>query len=213
MIIKGADRGVLNDVLTIVALAETRGIRLRGGAWRKLTGELESDWLAELDCFWAAERLAAGHAPNRLWNPFSQAGLSVKAFLRARTRRADLARSIHLRSAPPPPVRSRRTEVAKALLAGLAPNNLYRLEARPFLDHTTYEGQDGFWGPLSPESVLTGSRPALVVGAPQQRRIGPGTYRPYLRLAALVDETILAEVAPNRLDELIGDGFLPLDGQ
>lgn len=49
MLFEAANLGVIEDVVTIIAILESGGIRNRKGDWRKYTDEKQSDLLAELD--------------------------------------------------------------------------------------------------------------------------------------------------------------------
>jgi ATP-dependent helicase HrpA len=86
MIVEAEERGVLDDVLTIAAILEQRGITERTCRIRQFTQEHQSDCLAQMDVYLAAREL--DNETKRLY------GIHVKRYYDAVKRRKLLADSL-----------------------------------------------------------------------------------------------------------------------
>jgi len=200
MVIEAARLGEEEDVTTIVALLEAGGLRAsKDDRWRKLTAEIQSDLLAELDLFEACQGFSG--------EDFRENGVFAKAYFRAKEIRAKLRQA--LVSAGISFDRSEkhdRQAIMKACVAGMV-DHLYHTDG-----WSDYHNGSGGTRQKARESVVSGS-PEWVVGLPKD--IGFKDRRGYdrvLNLVAMVtavDPMWLAEVAPQlvRLDTGLSPHF------
>lgn len=193
MVVEAHRLGVMEDVCSIVAILEQKSIRDKSAKWMSLTQERESDLLAELDVYKAAENTRGGDALKEI-------GVFVSSYFRAK----DLRRK--LREALPAEYRQGRQTgdrqaVLKACVAGLV-DHLYHHEG-------CGEYRNGETGTrtLARESVLNSAdrRPEWIVGKPMAisgiNKRGRRFTLSLVSQATKVDPMWLGEIAPQLIVE------------
>lgn len=188
MIVEADRLGVVDDILTVAAILEQGEITARPRdrydepKWKRLiNGERESDILAQLAVYKAAERM------NK--DEMFESGIFIKAFYQAKEKRR------HLEQALRGKVREftssgNRADIIRAVAAGMV-DHLYRNS------YGSLRNGDGENRELGRESIVSGAE--WLVGLPFDLQIK--TRRGFMtlhlvRMATKVDPTILAEAAP-----------------
>ncbi len=192
MVVEAEKRGVVDDVLTIAAILEAESLRDRTGAWRQLTREQESDLLAELDVWQAAQNMR--HSEMR------DAGIFGLAYQRAKDNRRKLvdalkAHRVRFGSS------GKREDILKSCVAGMV-DHLYRSNGYG-------EYQNGGYGTRQKarESVVVGN-PDWITGMPKdiqfKNRRGRLCTLNLVSQVTKVDPMWLTEVAPQLASEKTG---------
>ncbi len=188
MLIEADRLGVVEDVLTVVAILEQGGITMRPkgpydvSAWRTLcSGEQTSDLLAQLSVWKQAERMGK--------QQMTENGIFANAFYQAKAKRHHIGESLRgkvreFRSS------GNKENILKAVCAGM-------------VDHL-YQSHGGDWKngddqvrQLARESVVVGGQ--WIVGLPFDLEITTRRGKMTLRLvqmATKVDPSWLLEIAP-----------------
>ena len=186
MIVEGARLGVLPTVLVAAAIRETGGIiDPRNGAWRRLTKERESDVLAQVDVFRAAQTVPDEYLEDL--------GVLPTSFGCAEDYRDHLLDVLH--GMYPLEETGTRQDVLRAVCAGMV-NNLYR-----YVGFEGYRNSDeGGTRILSRHSVLP-RVVDFVVGSPFDLEVpmknGDTRVLNLLTMATRVTPALFCSVAPH----------------
>jgi HrpA-like RNA helicase len=199
-----ADRlGVIDDVLTVAAIMEVKGITIPPPSrknplrpdWREMVqNERESDVMAQLHVWKLAETMTK--------DQMRENGVSLRDYFRAKEIRSHLAdavkRYFSFGSS------GDRVSILKAVCAGMVDHLFQGEYAR------VYRNGDGISRELGQSSVVFGAK--WVVGLPfdleiQARFGGKRTLR-LIELASKVDPAWLAEVAPQLAEVKTGGTFV-----
>jgi len=184
MAVEGAKKGVTDDVVTIAAIMEAKGLRDRSDKWKTYTRETESDLLAELD-LWNASRGRSGAELREM-------GIFAQAVQRTREYRGKISEAL-ARSGIRGSSSGNRTEILRSCVAGMV-DHLYHRDYG-------YDYRNGGSGDrkLARESVVQG-RPEWIVGIPKDisftDKRGRQGVLPIVTMASKVDPAWLMEVAP-----------------
>lgn len=187
MVLEGAERGCIDDVLTIAAIMEIGSLKARSGEWTRITEESESDLLIEMDLYRAAHNFSRAE--------MSEVGIFAKHYFKARELRSKLATA--LRGLVQFQNGGSREDVLRAVVAGMV-DHLYEFSTYSF-GSPHYKNGDGTNRQLARESVVVNG-PRWVVGLPfdlqvPTRRGGTRTLN-LIQWVSKVDPTWLVEVAP-----------------
>lgn len=195
MIVEADKKGVVDDVLTIAAILEAGGISDRTDAWRSFTQETESDLLAQLDIWKAAN--------NKRNGELREMGIFAKSYFRAKETRRKLVSALRTHR-----IRfgsnGNRTDILKACVAGMV-DHLYRNDG-----YGDYRNGGNGDRQKARESVVSGS-PDWIVGLPKdiqfKNRRGYLCTLNLVSMVTQVDPMWLAEVAPQLVS--IEEGLSP----
>jgi HrpA-like RNA helicase len=185
MIVEAERLGVMDDVLTIVAILEQGSIRARDGKWTSLTQEKESDLLAELDVWHAAEGMSG--------QVMRESGIFAPAFFKAKDLRRKLLGVLpsSMRYCNNP--KCTRRDVLVACVAGMV-DHLYRSEGSG-----SYRNGGSTSRQLAKESVVSGGA-EWVTAKPFTISGKNARGRPFMinliTQVTKVDPTWLVEIAP-----------------
>jgi HrpA-like RNA helicase len=183
MLVEAEKHGVVDDVLTLVSILETGGIRDKSTEWKKHTQETESDLLAELDLWERAQGKRNGE--------LREMGIHSKSYWRAKELRKKLDGELR-RSKVRRGSTGNKKNILRACVAGMV-DHLYQSEG-----YDSYKNGDGQYRQLARESVVQ-NRPQWIVGLPKdiqfKGRRGLQTLN-LVSMASKVDPKWLAEVAP-----------------
>lgn len=164
MVVEAQRLGVLEQVVTIAACVEAKGVRDFANEnspfsgvddrdnWKALTAEDRSDLLAELDCYLRAERMTPD---ERL-----VAGIHEKRFLRAVEIRDHLVRALRSVDIEVVSTNTDRNEVLRACVAGLQ-DHVYRP-----IGNGQYVNGSGSPRQLAHGNVIEEAGKNLIVGIP-----------------------------------------------
>ena len=180
MIVEAVRRGVLDDVLTIAAILEQRGITERSCDLRRFSDEHQSDCLAQLDVYWAARTLSNG-SRNSL-------GIHVKRYNEAVKRRELLVDSLEGKVSFG--TTGNRNDIIASICAGML-DNVYRGHGSSVKD------ANKVWRRIAHESVCRAS--GTVVGIPFDTDSDQ-----LLTMVTSVDEEELFALAPHLLRSEVG---------
>jgi len=183
MIVEAERLNVMDEVLTIVAILEQGSIRARDGKWTSLTQEKESDLLAELDVWYAAEGMSG--------QVMRESGIFAPAVFKAKDLRRKLLSVLpsSMRYCNNP--KATRRDILVACVAGMV-DHLYRNE------YGSYRNGGSTSRQLAKESVVSGgewvtAKPFTISGTNHRGR--PFTIN-LITQVTKVDPTWLVEVAP-----------------
>ncbi|MBD3311013.1 MAG: DEAD/DEAH box helicase [Candidatus Magasanikbacteria bacterium] len=193
MIIEADKRGVVDDVITIAAILNVKGICDRTGAWRAYTVEKRSDVLVELD-LWQAAR---GKRNREL----RDMGIFAKDYQRARQIRrklVDVLRQHRVKLGSS----GDREEILKSVCAGMV-DHLYKFSHTDRMGNWYVNGGSSTARLLGNQSVVDGGPDWLVaIGFNVPTRKG-GTL-PIVTQVTAVEPMWLAEVAPQLVEVKTG---------
>ena len=192
MIVEAQSRGVVDDVVTIAAILESGSIRDKTSSWRSLTSEQESDLLAELDVWNAAQ--------GRTGEQLRAMGVFSPSFWRAKELRRKISEALRSHRVEFSSNGGTRQDIVKSCVAGMV-DHLYKEK------YGDYQNGDDTARQLARESVLTG-RPDWIVGLPKDIEVKAqrgGTFMLRLvTMATRVDQKLLTEVAPQLVEKKTG---------
>ncbi|MDH5597435.1 MAG: helicase-related protein, partial [Candidatus Peregrinibacteria bacterium] len=184
MLIEAQKNNVVDDVLTAVSILEQDGILARGDEWRKYTKETESDVLAQLDLWRAAQGKKA--------KEIREMGIHTKSYFQAKELRRKLVTELK-KYRVQLGGKSDRTAILKSIVAGMV-DHLY--EKRGYSDNYYNGSPNG--RQLDRRSVLR-SGANWIVGKPLdieiRTRRGP-MQLPLVTNASKVNPDWLPEIAP-----------------
>jgi HrpA-like RNA helicase len=200
MVLKAAELGVTDDVVTIAAIMGADGITKRKSiAWYRIVneemGEMESecDLLAQLVVFNYVRRLhlkredmeAQGVNPNAFFKALRQRQTIVDALRNSKIRFGSTGN---------------RQDIIKAICAGMM-NNVFCNR------YGGYVGSNGQTRQLSKESIVRGAQIIVgkPIGVPGKNRWGSEITIPLVSLATQVTADLLVEVAPHLIRVEQGD--------
>lgn len=193
MVVEAKRLGVVDDVLTIVAILEQGGILDRKSeAWRKLCqGENTSDLLAQLAVFEYARRakMPAKQMPEH--------GIMKRAYFRVRDTRKHISDA--LRGQVEMQSSGNRDDILRAVCAGMV-DHVYTRGFRGWTNGDLVSRQ------LANSSVVP-NRAKLIVGDPFDFDVGEGWNKRTIRLvtmASVVTPQMLADVAPHLVSKETG---------
>ena len=184
MIVEAERLGVMDDVLTIVAILEQGSVRARDGKWTALTQEKGSDLLAELDVWMAAERMSG--------QQMRESGVFAPAIFKAKDLRRKLASVLPSSMRHANNTHATRMDILKACVAGMV-DHLYRNE------HGSYRNGGSGTRELAKESVVKGgaewvtAKPFTISGKNNRGR--PFVLN-LITQVSKVDPAWLVEIAP-----------------
>jgi HrpA-like RNA helicase len=203
MVVEAERLGVVDDVVTIAAILEVRGITVRQKdwreepAWRKLVkGETESDLMAQLEIWNIARTLKSN-------DEMRERGIFVKSFYRGKEIRRHLVGS--LKGKVKFGSTGNRHDILKAVCAGMV-DHLYKHTSGGYLQNGGDARELGresvvkFRG-VGMSDMLAGGPPPVewVVGEPLdleiKTRFGTRTLM-LVTMASKIHPSMLAEVAP-----------------
>ena len=197
MVVEADKRDVMDDIFTIGAIYEAGGIRAKGGEWRNYTKEENSDLLAELD-LWNAANGKSGDELRKM-------GIMVRNYFKAKDIRRKLADAV--RGLVQFGSTGNREDIKKCIAAGFV-DHLYQFYSGSRYGAIYQNGNSGQRN-IDRQSVISGS-PEWVVGEPfdleLNGRRGKFTINLIVNNTA-VDPTWLAEVAPQLVK--IEEGLKP----
>jgi HrpA-like RNA helicase len=206
MIIEASRRGVLDDVLSIVACLEAGGILDRSGLWRQFCpGEKDSDLLAQLAVF---NRLRKNRDQKI---DFREIGVYARAYFRALEIRQHLADALHRVRGIRFGSTGDRIQILKSCCSGLV-DHLYGLY------YGRYANGGGNSRELARESVVAkrSPMPDWVVAQPfdleVRDRRGRTITLHLIKDVSVVDPRWLAEVAPHLVTVDHGNYSVGADG-
>jgi len=193
MVVEAERLGVVDDILTVAAILEVGEITARkDSAWHKLcTGEEGSDVMAQLAVFKAA--------CNMTKEQMMACAVHTKSFFQAKDARRHLADALRgkvreYRST------GKREDIIRAVCAGMV-DHLYHY------NYGSYKNGDDQSRELAKESVVR-SGGEWLVGLPFDLQIptrrGGTAVLNLVRMATKVDPAMLAEVAPQLVEQKTG---------
>lgn len=169
---------VLAAVITFAAILEEGSLRDRSGKWRSLTAETDSDILAELDLWRAAERI---HPRDH-----RDAGIFSPNWRRAKERRHKLAQRLRVK-----PLGSfDREKVVRCIVAGLV-DHIYTRYGNEYMNG------DNIYRRIDRDSVVTGGD--IIVARPKDIETRRGTLR-LLTAVTCISEELLPDIAPQLVE-------------
>ena len=193
MVVEAERRGVINEVLSIVSCLEAGGIRGKGlkdkkgrrrsPRWPSLTDEIDSDLLAELDCFMAATEM---NIEQMIRND-----IIVKRFINALEIRTRLADEFGVSATPE--ALGDRHQVLKATLAGM----FDRLHG--YRDGAGYVGLDGRARQIDRYSIVNQTGGVWVTGIPFDVGTSESKIVHILNSVSTIELGWLTELAPHLL--------------
>jgi len=142
MIVEAERLGVMDDVLTIVAILEQGSIRARDGKWTSLTTEKESDLIAELDVWYAAEGMSG--------QQMRESGIFAPDYFKAKDLRRKLLGVLPSGMRYCNDLKATRQDVLMACVAGMV-DHLYRSDG-----YGSYRNGGSGTRELAKESVVSG---------------------------------------------------------
>ncbi len=198
MIVEAENRSVLDDILTIAAILEVKGIVERNNpAWYQLTRENKSDLLAQLDVYNKA--LVMGSNEER-----RKHGIHAKMFFRAKEIRTKLAETLLSQAKRSHtwvnfPSSGNRDDILKAIAAGML-EYVYQL----FGDEC--HGNDNVTRKLGRDSVIPTFGRQLIVGEPIDiqitNRFNESVTLKLVTMASTVTVEMLQDVAEHLMEEV-----------
>ncbi|MFH0838460.1 MAG: helicase-related protein [Patescibacteria group bacterium] len=184
MLIEAQEHNVTDDVLTAVSILEVGGLRAKGNEWQAHTQEKESDILAELDLWKAAQGKKNGE--------LREMGIFGKSYYRAKELRRKLEGELRKNKLKQGSTGDRQA-ILKACVAGMV-DHLYQSSG-----YGDYRNGDNGIRKLGRESVVQGS-PEWLVGIPKdiqfRNRHNILCTMNLVSMATKVDPKWLVEVAP-----------------
>lgn len=183
MLVEAQKHNVTDDVLTLVSILEVGGLRAKGNEWKAYTQETESDLLAELDLWNAAQGKRNGE--------LREMGIFSQSFYRAKELRKKLEGELRRNNLKQGSSGDRQA-ILKACVSGMV-DHLYQNRGGD------YRNGDSSYRQLARESVVQeGSE--WIVGQPKdiqfKNRKGRLCILNLVGMATKVDPKWLIEVAP-----------------
>lgn len=205
MVVEAQKHDVVKEVATIAAILGSGDIRRKSDSssppWRDLTKETQSDLLAVLDLFEAAQRMV-GKREGSAQQTLEAAGFLPGNFFRTQNVRRDILGTVRESFQNDGQTRSQnqrdRRAILKSCLAGLL-DKVYRKNGDTYSQSSSEEGNF-----LARESICRLGKevlPPLVIGlpikVPGKTRKGKAITVPLLTMATEVDLPLLREIAPH----------------